>query len=671
MILALVLSLSLGAKHAYTVDDQVRLRRLSALAVSPDGSKLVLTVRATEYEKNKGSVDLFALNADGSGMRQLTSHSAPESDAAFSADGKSIYFLAPRGETQQLWRLSLEGGEAEAVTKLPLDVNAYQVSPDGKTLVFSSEVFLDCTGDLLDCTAKRLEKLKDPHPSGQVYEQLMVRHWDTWGDGRRAHLFSMPLAGGPVKHLMAKMDTDVPGKPFGGAEDFTFSPDSKQVVFSAKDAGREEAWSTNFDLFAVPVDGSKPPAKLTTNPGADAVPTFSPDGKTLVWLAQARAGYESDKFTVMVRDWPNGKDRALTDKWDHSAEQLGFSPDSKTLYVSAWNVGQQSLFALPMDGSEPKTVVEKGHVATFKVAADGKRVFLALDSLEFPGDLFSVEAGGQPKKLTTLNPNMAEIKLGQPEQFSFEGANGEKVYGYLVKPVDFDPKKKYPVAFLIHGGPQGSMANDWHYRWNPQVYAGHGYAAVMIDFHGSTGYGQAFTDAIRDDWGGKPLEDLKKGLAYALGKYPFLDGGRACALGASYGGYAINLIAGVWNQPFKCLVSHDGNLDERFAYFATEELWFPEWEHKGTPWVNPAGYAKNNPLDHIDQWKLPMLVVHGGKDYRVVDTEGLSTFTVLQRKGIPSKLLYFPDENHWVLKPQNSVQWHKTVLDWLDQWTKK
>jgi dipeptidyl aminopeptidase/acylaminoacyl peptidase len=265
---------------------------------------------------------------------------------------------------------------------------------------------------------------------------------------------------------------------------------------------------------------------------------------------------------------------------------------------------------------------------------------------------------------------LRNVAIGEPEQFSFAGWNGETVHGYLVRPADFDPAKRYPIAFIVHGGPQGSMANDWHYRWNPQVYSGAGYAVVMIDFHGSTGYGQAFTDSIRGDWGGKPLEDLRKGYATALERYPFLDPTRAAALGASFGGYMINLMAGVWNEPWRCLVSHDGNLDERFAYFATEELWFPEWEHGGTPWENPAGYAKHNPADHIAAWRVPTLVIHGALDYRVSEVEGLAMFTALQRRGVSSRFVRFPDENHWVLKPENSVQWHEIVLDWLDQWTK-
>jgi len=303
----------------------------------------------------------------------------------------------------------------------------------------------------------------------------------------------------------------------------------------------------------------------------------------------------------------------------------------------------------------------------------GDRIVFALDYLLSPVELYSAGPGGEdPQPVTQINAQKVSFaKMGAPEQFIFSGWNDEPVHAYIVKPVDFDPAKRYPVAFLIHGGPQGSFGNHFHYRWNPQAYAGAGYAAVMIDFHGSTGYGQAFCDSIRGDWGGKPFVDLQKGLAAALDRYPWMDGDRVSALGASFGGFMINWISGNWPDRFKCLVNHDGNLDERMAYFDTEELWFPEWDHVGTPWENPEGYEKHNPINFVKNWKTPMLVIHGAHDYRVVDTQGISTFTALQRRGIPSKFLYFPDESHWVLQPANSILWHDTVIDWLDRWTKK
>jgi dipeptidyl aminopeptidase/acylaminoacyl peptidase len=317
------------------------------------------------------------------------------------------------------------------------------------------------------------------------------------------------------------------------------------------------------------------------------------------------------------------------------------------------------------------TLLDKGCVD--QAAPAGSRIVYSLNHLQSPGELYSVRPDGQDvQPITRINAaKLALVRMGEPEQFSFAGWNNEPVYGYVVRPADFDAARKYPVAFLIHGGPQGTFNNNFHYRWNPQVYAGAGYAVVMVDFHGSTGYGQAFTDSIRGDWGGKPLEDLKKGLSAALQRYPWMDDQKVGALGASFGGYMINWIAGNWPDRFRCLVNHDGSLDERMAYFDTEELWFPEWEHGGTPWTNPDGYERQNPVNSVKNWRTPMLVIHSAQDFRVADTHGLGTFTALQRLGIPSKLLYFPDESHWVLKPQNSILWHQTVIGWLDRFLKE
>jgi dipeptidyl aminopeptidase/acylaminoacyl peptidase len=468
------------------------------------------------------------------------------------------------------------------------------------------------------------------------------------------------------------MDADCPSKPFGGPEEYEFTPDGKGIVFTAKDAGREEAWSTNFDLYYAPLDASAPPRNLTAaNKAWDTQPVFSPDGKTLAWLAMARPGFEADRYRVMLRGWPDGEPRTLTEAWDRSPQSLAWSADGKTLYAPADNLGQTSLYAVDTTTGQARVVVEQGTVGGPQPAGD--RIVFALDTLQSPVELYSVKPDGTDvRAITTINAErVAAARMGAAEQFTFKGWNDETVYGYLVKPADFDPAKQYPVAFLIHGGPQGSFGNHFHYRWNPQAYCGAGYAAVMIDFHGSTGYGQAFTDSISHHWGDRPLEDLQKGLAAAIAKYPWLDGNRVAALGASYGGYMINWIAGNWPDRFRCLVCHDGNLDERMAYYDTEELWFPEWDHGGTPWDNPEGYNKHNPAEFVGKWKTPELVIHGGRDYRVVATQGISTFTALQRRGIPSKFLYFPDENHWVLKPANSILWHDTVLGWLDQWTKK
>jgi dipeptidyl aminopeptidase/acylaminoacyl peptidase len=669
LLAALALTAAPASPRPYTVQDQVTMRRLSEPRVSPDGQRIAFVLRTTDMEANRGRTDLWLVNADGSGARQLTSHPDSDNQPVWAPDGRSLFFLSSRGGSSQVWRLPIDGGEPQQVTKLPLDVNAFALSRDGAKLAVALEVFPDCA--TLECNTQREEAKAKNKSSGRVYDKLFVRHWDTWKDGRRSHLFVVPVAGGTPVDVMKGMDADAPTKPFGGPEEFTFTPDGKGVVFTARDVGRQEAWSTDLDLFVASVDGQGQPRKLTaSNRATDTSPVFSPDGKTLAYLAMERPGYEADRLRVILRSWPEGKERVLTEKWDRSADGLAWSTDSKTLYTSAYNEGQHPAFAIDVASGQVRQLIQQGYASDVQPAGD--RIVYNFDTLKAPADLVSINLdGSDARQLTRVNQEaLASIRFGDYEPFTFAGWNGERVFGYVVKPVDFDPKKKYPVALLIHGGPQGSYSNHFHYRWNPQAFAGRGYAVVAIDFHGSTGYGQAFTDSIRDDWGGKPLEDLQKGLAAAISRYPFMHSERVCALGASYGGYMINWIAGNWPDRFKCLVNHDGILDERMAYFDTEELWFPEWEHKGTPWDNPEAYEKHNPVAHVAKWKTPMLVIQGGKDYRVVETQAIGTFNALQRRGIPSKFLYFPDENHWVLKPANSVLWHDTVLSWLDQWTK-
>lgn len=674
-----MLLLSLGAAmaeqtHPFSVHDMLAMDRISDPRVAPDGRVVVFTVSVTNLENNTRRTDLYLAATDGSWTRRLTTHEASDSQGRWSPDGKWIYFVSSRSGSAQVWRIPVDGGEAQQVTRLPLDVDALEVSPDGSFLVFSMMVF---PGTTPEETQKRLEERSQRKASGMLYDRLFVRHWDSWEDGRRNHLFVYRLADGSLVDVMRDMDADCPSRPFGGSEEYAISPDSKALVFSAKDVGREEAWSTNYDLFWVNLEKLGKPVKLTANPAWDTQPRFAPHGKVLAYLTMSRPGYESDRFDIVLRDLVTGNERRVVvradegPRGDRSPVELRWSRDGRTLYCTADHLGQKAIFAVDVFSGASRVVAGEGTCSDVQDLGDG-RLLYALNSLLGPTELYTVAVDGTDvRRVTRLNDaKVAAARFGKPEQFTFKGAQGDTVYGYIVYPVDFDPKKKYPVAFLIHGGPQGSFGNEFHYRWNPQAYAGAGYAAVMIDFHGSTGYGQAFTDSINNDWGGKPFEDLMLGLDYVLGKYRFLDGQRVGALGASFGGYMINWIAGKAPDRFKCLVCHDGNLDERMAYFDTEELWFPEWDHAGLPWEKPENYRKHNPIEGAANWKTPMLVIHGGKDYRVVDTHGLSTFTLLQRKGIPSQLLYFPDENHWVLKPHNSILWHETVLAWLDRWLK-
>ena len=666
-----------AAAHPFDVHDLVAMRRLSDPRVSPDGSQVVYTLSTVDLAANRRRTDLWIAPVAGGEPRQLTTDPASDGSAVWAPDGSAVYFLSSRQGAQndassQVWRQRIAGGAAEQVTHLPLDVESFRLSPDGRTLVVSMQVFPDCPQ--VDCTVQRLAADAKGPATGHLYHQLFVRHWDTWADGRRSHLFALPVDGSAApRDLMPQLVADVPSKPFGGVEEYAFTPDGNGVIFSARMGSADEPWSTNFDLYVAPLDGAQAPRNLTAdNPAWDTQPVFSPDGTTLAYLAMERAGFESDRYRIVRMAWPSGAKQVLTESWDRSPSQLFWSADGATIYATAPDVGQESLFAVDAGSGAVQRLVSQGTVRSPQLAGTG-RILYGLDTLTHPVDLWTYDlASGRSEQVTHVNDDLlAQVAMGEPEQFSFVGADGDTVYGYLVKPANFDPAKKWPIAFLIHGGPQGSFSNNFHYRWNAETYAGAGYAALMIDFHGSTGYGQAFTDAIRGDWGGKPLVDLQKGLDAALERYPWLDGDRACALGASYGGFMVYWIAGNWPDRFKCLVDHDGVFDQRMMYYSTEELWFPEWEFSGPYWENPESYEAANPVRFVDRWKTPMLVVHGAHDYRIPETQGLGAFTALQRRGIPSEFLYFPDESHFVTKPANSILWHDTVNGWLDRWLKQ
>ncbi|NGY04426.1 S9 family peptidase [Solimonas terrae] len=661
------------APRALTAIDLVNLKRISDPQLSPDGKSVAYTLRTTDYDANKGVTQIWLLDLATHASRPMTSGEKSSSSARWSADGQALYFLSVRSGSNQLWKLDLRGGEAQPVSDLPLDVNNFVLSPDGTRVAFSLEVFPACKGDIA-CSKKKFDELAAKKTTGMVFDKLFIRHWDTWSQGTRSQLFAATIGDdgklGEPALLSKDIDGDVPSKPFGDETEYTFSPDGKSVVFTARIAGRTEAWSTNLDLWQVASDGSSKPVNLTqANEATDTTPKFSPDGRYLAWAAMKRPKFEADRLAIMLRDLKTGATREVAPDWDRSAGPLQFSADGKTIYTQADDLGQHRVFAIDVASGKASALSGDGHVGGFDV--NGRTLVYALDSLNAPADLYvaDLDAPAKARQLTNVNAErLADVQFGAYEQFSFRGWHDETVHGYVMKPWNYHKGRKYPVAFIVHGGPQGSMGNDFHYRWNPAIYAGMGYAVVFIDFHGSTGYGQAFTDSISGDWGGKPLEDLKKGWAYALKQYDFLDGDKAAALGASYGGYMMNWIAGNWPDAFKCIVNHDGVFDNRMMYYSTEELWFDEWENGGTQYDDPAKFEEFNPVNYVKNWKTPMLIVHSEKDYRIPVEQGIAAFTALQRRGIPSELLVFPDENHWVLKPQNSVQWHETVQAWLQRW---
>jgi dipeptidyl aminopeptidase/acylaminoacyl peptidase len=680
-------SLNVGTHtpHPFNVRDLVMLDRVNDPQLSPDGRYAAFGVRSTDYAANKGINAIYVLDLAGKGQPVKVLDNG--SSARWSANGRSLYYVAPAAGVAQLWRLDLGAGKsgsldltgaraaAKQISHAPLDLGGYKLSPDGKSVLLSYEVYTDCAD--LACTKQRIDAREKNKASGTLYTKLFVRHWDTWTNGRRNQLFigrfdaSGRLPAEPT--LLSKgIDGDVPGKPFGDESEFSFAPDGKSVYFDARIAGTSEPWSTNFDVYRVPADGSAAPTNLTgDNKAWDAYPVASPDGKTLYYLAMKKPGFEADRFAVMALNLVSGAKREVDPEWDRSPGSLTVSADGKTLYATADDQGQHPLFAIDAASGKVTRLVGDGTISSY--SASGNRLLLARDDLKRPADLYTVDTNGRSlQQVTHFNQaRLKNAKTGDFEFFTFRGADDAPVQGYIVKPVGYKKGQTYPVAFIIHGGPQGAMENGWSYRWNPQTYAGQGFAVVTVNFHGSTGYGQAFTDAISGDWGGKPLEDLKLGWKAALNKYSFLDGDRACALGASYGGYMVYWIAGVWNQPWKCLVDHDGVFDARMMYYATEELWFEEKENGGTPFDHPENYERFNPINHVKDWRVPMLIVHSGNDFRIPITQGLGAFTALQRRGIPSEFLTFPEENHWVLKPQNSVQWHDAVNAWLKRWTAK
>ncbi|HEV8618346.1 MAG TPA: S9 family peptidase, partial [Candidatus Udaeobacter sp.] len=666
---------------------------------------------------------LWSVPASGGESRRLNPTPNHEERPRFSPDGKRLIWTSKATDPTQIWMCDFEPesgqlvGKPHQVTSISTGADGGIWSPDGKNIVFVSSVYPDCKDDA--CNKQRDEELKKSKVKAKIFTRLFYRHWSAFTEFKRSHLFvvsadaradavaagvspagtegTQPTRLPPQKNVnqprdLTPGDHDVPPFNLGGQDMYAISPDGQEVAYTSNiesEAGPAfiEATSTNNEIFVVPIAGGVP-KKISNSPGADTTPLYSPDGKYLAWRSQSRAGFEADKWRLLAQDRQSGKTSDLTEKFDRSVGSFTWrqwvDPAMMDLLFTAEDYGQSEIYSVYVGGAGPaKPARESGplHADDLIFVRATDKVFFLKASISAPNEIWSMwchsllgtfpASEAEPKQITRMNDALlSQIDMQPLESFTYKGANDEDVQGFMVKPPGFDPNKKYPLKFLIHGGPQGAWGNEWSYRWNPELFAANGYVVVMINFHGSTGYGQKFTDSISGDWGGKPYVDLMKGLDYVEKTYPFIDKNREAVLGASYGGYMVNWIIGHTNR-FKCAVSHDGVFNTESAYGTTEELWFPEWEFKGPPWKNRDLYRKFSPHLFADKFKMPTLVIHGQNDYRLDVSQGFDLFTTLQRLKVPSKMLYFPDEGHWVLKPQNSRLWYKTVNDWVDQWCKE
>ena len=666
------------AKKTFTFEDMMALKRVSGPAVSPNGKWVMFSAMDVDLKENKKTTHLWVVPLAGGEARQLSSTPAGETGGRWSPDGKRYLFITSVLGGSQVWVNSIEPESAmprdapEKITNISTEADGAIWSPDGKNIVFVSEVYPGCADDACNKSsdaARAASKVK-----AMVFTRLFYRHWSHYNSGKRSHLFVVPAEGGAAKDLTPG-DHDVPPFNLGGQDFYNISPDGKEVAFTSNH-DEVEAISTNNDIFVVSITGGEP-KKLSTSPGSDSNPVYSPDGKLLAWRMQKRAGYESDRFRLVVYDRASGQIKNLTEGFDRWVEAYAWSPDSHSIYFSSADKGESPLYVVGPSaglnaGGNNVREITRGVNDEVSVTPEGKTLVFTRLSAQAPNEVYTLDvAGKKAEQLSHMNDRVLSGIAMQPvESFWFSGAGGTKVQGFMIKPPNFDKNKKYPVKFLIHGGPQGQWGDEWSYRWNSELFAAGGYVVIMVNPRGSTGYGQAFTDGVNKDWGGAPYVDLMNGLDYAEKTFPFIDKERECALGASYGGYMINWILGHTNR-FKCLVSHDGMFNTESAYGSTEELWFPEWEFGGTVWANREGYRKWSPHIFANQFKTPTLVVHGQLDYRLDVSEGFQLFTTLQRLKVPSKMLYFPDEGHWVLKPQNSQLWYTTVNGWVDSYLKQ
>jgi dipeptidyl aminopeptidase/acylaminoacyl peptidase len=652
-----------------TFDDFIKIKRVTDPQPSPDGRSIAYVVTVMDREANRGNSDIWVVPASGGEPRQLTSSPAGDMNPRWSPYGNKIAFISTRSGTPQIWMINPGGGEASQLTTLSTGASGVIWSPDGKSLAFTSSVFPDCPDD--DCNKKKAEAREKSKVKARIFDTLFFRYWNTWLDGTRSHVFVIPAEGGKAVDVTPG-DYDAPPLDLGGTPDYTFSPDGKEIAFVRNiDPELKLALGTNNDIFITSIDGGEI-RQITTNRANDNQPVYSPDGKYITYRAMARPGYESDKEDLILYDRSAKTLKNLTASLDYSVNETLWSRDGSTVYFSAEEKGRNALFKISLANSKPEKILDGATFSALSLLPDEKTFVFLKQAMNRPSDIFSFDASTRRlAPITDVNKELlAQLAMNPAEEFWFEGADKDKVHGWLLKPPFFDPSKKYPLLLLIHGGPHGPWKDEFHYRWNAQMFSAPGYVTAMINFHASSGYGQKFSDAIVGDWGGRPYLDIMKGLGYLHGTFPFIDISRNAAAGASYGGYMIDWIEG-HTDAFRCLVSHDGVFDLRSMYGSTEELWFPEWEQKGTPWTNPEQYTKWSPSYYVKNFKTPCLVIHSQNDFRVPLEQGLQLFTSLQRMNVPSKFLYFPDEDHFVTKPQNAELWWTTVLDWLATYLKK
>ncbi len=658
-------SIATAQNRTYTIEDLLKVRRVADPQVSPDSSHVAFVIGDVNYEANRVVNQIYVAPINGGHAKQLTNGSSSSSAPRWSPDGKKIAFVTG----SQIWTMDRDGNDKEQVTKISTGAAAPVWSPDSKWIAFTSEVYPDCTDD--DCNKRKDEQAEANKVKAHITTRLLFKHWDEWRDVKRTHVFVVESKGGSARDLTPG-DFDSPPYAAASGVDFAFSPDSKEIAY-LRNPDKVEAISTNSDIFVMPIAGGQAKNITSNNRGYDASPIYTADGRFIVYRSQATAGFEADRWRLMSYNRASGLSVEITKGFDEQVEEVALSPDGKSVYFTAGQRGKAPIFRVPLSGGAPQRILPGVFASGLRITADGKKLVFSSSSIASPAEIYTANSDGSTiNAISSANVQlMTAASLKKAEEIEWTGALGRKIHGFVVKPNNFDANKKYPLVVLIHGGPQSAWNDNWGYRWNPQVFANAGYVVFTPNPRGSTGYGQQFVNEISADWGGKAYVDIMNGVADVLRRSPYIDRNRIGAAGASYGGYMINWIEGHNNDPrfqFKVLVSHDGVYNLTSMYGATEELWFPEWEFKGTPWTNPAMYERWSPHKFVNNFKTPILVIHSDLDYRVPVGEGMQLFTAVQRKGIDSKFLSFPDEGHWVLKPQNSNLWYHTVLDWLDKY---